>query len=159
MDDISILVILFIFFTWHILSNCVLITCICYLYFNYLCIYYYALLPFYRCTLYCMAFFCSCTMKLYWLYNSCLCYVLILSCFIFSCQSTCQICETYICVGNSLSIKGNQIDDMSKLGWLIRLLEQNTSWGALSPLCWFNNKEFRVLHIQSNTTIFYLLAQ
>jgi hypothetical protein len=33
------------------------------------------------------------------------------------------------------------------------------SWGASSPLCWFNNKEFCVLHIQSNTTIFYLLIQ
>jgi len=27
------------------------------------------------------------------------------------------------------------------------------------PLCWFNNKEFCVLHVQSNTTIFYLLVQ
>ena len=26
-------------------------------------------------------------------------------------------------------------------------------WGASSPLCWFNNKEFCVLHVQSNTTI------
>ena len=33
------------------------------------------------------------------------------------------------------------------------------SWGASSPLCWFNNKEFCVLHVQSNTTIFYLLVQ
>ena len=32
-------------------------------------------------------------------------------------------------------------------------------WGASSPLCWFNNKEFCVLHVQSNTTIFYLLVQ
>ena len=34
-----------------------------------------------------------------------------------------------------------------------------TSWGASSPLCWFNNKEFCVLHIQSNTTIFHLVVQ
>ena len=33
------------------------------------------------------------------------------------------------------------------------------SWSASSPLCWFNNKEFCVLHVQSNTTIFYLLVQ
>ena len=31
--------------------------------------------------------------------------------------------------------------------------------GASSPLCWFNNKEFCVLHIQSNTTIFHLAVQ
>ena len=33
------------------------------------------------------------------------------------------------------------------------------SWRASSPLCWFNNKEFCVLHVQSNTTIFYLVVQ
>jgi len=33
------------------------------------------------------------------------------------------------------------------------------SWGASSPLCWFNNKEFCVLHVQSKTTIFHLLVQ
>ena len=27
------------------------------------------------------------------------------------------------------------------------------------PLCWFNNKEFCVLHVQSNTTIIHLLVQ
>ena len=27
------------------------------------------------------------------------------------------------------------------------------SWGASSPLCWFNNKQFCVLHVQSNTII------
>jgi len=86
------------FFTWHILSNCVLITCICYL--NYLYIYYYALLSFYRGTWCCTAFFCSCTIESYWLCNSCLCFVSILSCFIFRCPLTCGICETYICVGN-----------------------------------------------------------
>jgi hypothetical protein len=33
------------------------------------------------------------------------------------------------------------------------------TWGASSPLCWFNNKEFCVLHVQSNTTILYLVVQ
>ena len=103
-----------------------MITCICYLYFNYLYIYYYALLLFYWCTLYCTAFFCSSIMKLHLVCNSCLWNVLILTCFIFSCQLTCWTCETYICLGNSLSVKGNQKGDKSKLGWLIGLLEQNT---------------------------------
>ena len=36
---------------------------------------------------------------------------------------------------------------------------QYMSWGASSPSCRFNNKEFCVLHVQSNTTIFYLVVQ
>jgi len=31
--------------------------------------------------------------------------------------------------------------------------------GVSSPLCWFNNKEYCVLHVQSNTTIFHLVVQ
>jgi len=31
---------------------------------------------------------------------------------------------------------------------------QSTFCGASSLLCWFNNKEFSVLYLQSNTTIF-----
>jgi len=31
--------------------------------------------------------------------------------------------------------------------------------GASSLMCWFNNKEFSVLYLQSNTTIFHLVVQ
>ena len=61
--------------------------------------------------------------------------------------------------------------DVSDDGYFLQILrrnyfcEKNTSvfniehWGASSPLCWFNNKEFCVLHVQSNTNIFYLAVQ
>jgi len=43
-----------------------------------------------------------------------------------------------------------------RLNELTKKHRQLLSWGASSPLCWFNDKEFCVLHIQSNTTVFYL---
>jgi len=37
-----------------------------------------------------------------------------------------------------------ELHDYENMGW---------AWDASSPLCWFNNKEICVFHVQSNTTI------
>jgi len=42
--------------------------------------------------------------------------------------------------------------------WSIRLCQEFffQSWGASSPLCWFNNKEFFVYYTYSRTQLYFI---